>query len=204
MQQMYKVFYNDRAILLAEKAEDIPKNFQEEQVLNKQELFAYLDGYFSIQPAYDVEVVGYHVSAMMDDFTAYFKFIKAAGGLVKNSEDKFLFIKRWGIWDLPKGKVEKNESLEMAAIREVEEETNVDDLMVQKRLEDTFHVYRLKETMCLKQTAWYFMLADGHQTLKPQMNEGITDVVWLDKEESRKALSESYRSLKETMMHHLS
>ncbi|MCB2208492.1 MAG: NUDIX domain-containing protein [Bacteroidetes bacterium] len=199
---MYKVFYNDRAILLAEKAEDIPKNFQKEQVKNKQELFTFLDSYFSIQPAYDVVVVGYHVSAMMDNLTTYFKFIKAAGGLVKNSDDEFLFIKRWGTWDLPKGKVEKNESLEMAAIREVEEETNVGGLMVQKRLEDTFHVYRLEETICLKQTAWYFMVADGHRTPKPQMNEGITDVVWLDKEESRKALSESYRSLKETMMHY--
>jgi 8-oxo-dGTP pyrophosphatase MutT (NUDIX family) len=203
MQQMYKVFYNDTAILLAEKAEDIPKNFQEEQVRNKQELFAYLDGYFSTQLAYDVVVVGYHVSTMMDDFTAYFKFIKAAGGLVKNSDDKFLFIKRWGIWDLPKGKVERNESLERAAIREVEEETNVDGLMVQKQLEDTFHIYSLEETIFLKQTVWYFMEVDGCQTLKPNINEGITDVEWLDKEQSKRALSESYRSLKETIMPYL-
>ena len=81
---------------------------------------------------------------MMDDFTTYFKFIIAAGGLVKKNDEKFLFIKRWGIWDLPKGKVEKNESLEMAAVREVEEETNVGGLFVQKRLEDTFHIYRIR------------------------------------------------------------
>lgn len=200
---MYKVFYNDKAILLAEKAEDIPRNYQEKPVRNQQELFVYLDGYFRI-PASDVAIVGYNVSAMMADFTSYFKLITAAGGLVKSNDDKYLFIKRWGIWDLPKGKVEKNESLERAAIREVEEETNVVGLMVQKRLEDTFHIYRLDETMCLKQTAWFFMLTSGCQKLKPQMNEEITDVAWLDKEKSKRALSESYRSLKETMMHHLS
>jgi 8-oxo-dGTP pyrophosphatase MutT (NUDIX family) len=204
MQQMYKVFYNDRAILLAEKAEDIPRNYQEKPVRNQRELFVYLDGYFRLQPDFDVAIVGYNLSEMMDDFISFFKFITAAGGLVKNSDNKFLFIKRWGIWDLPKGKVEKNESLERAAIREVEEETNVGGLMVQKRLEDTFHIYRLDETMCLKKTAWYFILAKGHQALIPQINEGITDVAWLNREESKRALLESYRSLKETLMHHLS
>lgn len=200
---MYKVFYNDRAILLAEKAKDIPKNFQKKLTQNQQELFEFMDGYVRMQPTYDVAIVGYNLSVMMYDFASYFKFIKAAGGLVRNSDDEFLFIKRWGIWDLPKGKVEKNEPLEMAAIREVEEETNVGGLMVQKRLKDTFHIYLLEETICLKQTAWYFMWAYGHQTPKPQMNEGITDVAWLDKEQSKRALSESYRSLKETIMPYL-
>ncbi|PLX00551.1 MAG: NUDIX hydrolase [Marinilabiliales bacterium] len=203
MQQMYKVFYNDRAILLAEKSENIPEKFRKNQLWNKQELFVFLEKYFRLQSADDIAIVGYDVSKMMADFTTYFKFITAAGGLVKKNDEKFLFIKRWGIWDLPKGKVEKNELLEMAAIREVEEETNVSGLFVQKRLEDTFHIYELEETMCLKQTAWFFMLADGHQILKPQMNEGITNVVWMDREQSKKALSASYRSLKETMMPYL-
>lgn len=201
---MYKVFYNDQAILLAEKEENIPKNYQQRFVRNKQELFAFLDGYFRISLVYDPAVFGYDISAMFSDFASYFKFIIAAGGLVKNNNEKFLFIKRWGIWDLPKGKVEKNESLEMAATREVEEETNVGGLVVHQQLQDTYHIYQLEEVICLKQTAWFFMLTDGHQTPKPQSNEGITDAVWLNREQSKKALSESYRSLKETMMCHLS
>ncbi len=203
---MYKVFYNDRAILLAGNAEDIPRNFQKEQVQNKQELFAFLDGYFSIQPVYDLAIVGYNVSAMMDDFTAYFRFIKAAGGLVKNSDDKFLFIKRWGIWDLPKGKVEKNESLERAAIREVEEETQciLYLLIIQLRCRHVSCLPIYNEgSMFLKQHFMVFYVTDDINSPIPQENEGITDAVWLDREQSKKALSNSYRSLKETIMHHL-
>jgi len=201
---MYKVFYNDRAILLAEKAEDIPINFQEKPARNQRELFAYLDGYFHVQPVYDVVIVGYKISAMMDDFTAYFKFIMAAGGLVKNSDDKFLFIKRWGIWDLPKGKVEKNESFEKAAIREVEEETGIGRLIIQDSLPETYHIYKTRKQLFLKRISWFLMSTDDNSSTIPQVNEGITYVAWLDREQSKKALSESYRSLKETIMRHLS
>ena len=47
----------------------------------------------------------------------------AAGGLVFNAHEELLMIERWDRWDLPKGKVEKGESLPDAAWREVEEET---------------------------------------------------------------------------------
>lgn len=199
---MYKVFYNDRLVLLAEKIENIPDHFQEKQLQSKQELFTFLDDYFRLQPNYDVGVYGYELSSMFNDFKSYFKFVMAAGGLVKN-EDNFLFIKRWGLWDLPKGKVEKKETIERAAVREVEEETNVGELLIHKRIDDTYHIYQSGECWYLKQTAWFFMLARDRHVPRPQVNEGITDVVWLAREQSILALSESYRSLKETLMSYL-
>lgn len=53
------------------------------------------------------------------------KLIKAAGGLVKNGDGDYLFIYRLGKWDLPKGKVEDNEKMREAAVREVEEECGI-------------------------------------------------------------------------------
>ncbi|ULT24020.1 NUDIX domain-containing protein [Sphingobacterium sp. E70] len=53
------------------------------------------------------------------------KIIKAAGGLVKNGDGDYLFIYRLGKWDLPKGKVEDNEKMKEAAVREVEEECGI-------------------------------------------------------------------------------
>ncbi len=60
-----------------------------------------------------------------DEFVSKRKFIHAAGGLVQNSNGDFLFMERNETIDLPKGKLEKGESDEEGALREVEEETGV-------------------------------------------------------------------------------
>ena len=59
---------------------------------------------------------------LLASFSASFKSIHAAGGLVRNIKGQYLFIFRNGKWDLPKGKIEKGEGIKSAAIREVEEE----------------------------------------------------------------------------------
>ena len=51
--------------------------------------------------------------------------IEAAGGLVKNENGDYLFIYRNDKWDLPKGKIEKDEKTKVAAVREVEEECGI-------------------------------------------------------------------------------
>ena len=56
--------------------------------------------------------------------------VQAAGGLVYNNKREILFIYRNSKWDLPKGVLEKGETFEKAAIREVEEETGVKDLEI--------------------------------------------------------------------------
>ena len=53
-----------------------------------------------------------------------FKIIRAAGGLVMK-DDQYLMIHRLGVWDLPKGKLEKEETSKFGALREVEEECGV-------------------------------------------------------------------------------
>ena len=83
-------------------------------------------------------------------FFKIFKIVEAAGGLVKNSNGAYLFIFRNKRWDLPKGKVQKNEIINEAAIREVIEETGVKNLRIKKSLPTTYHVYKANKKFKLK------------------------------------------------------
>ena len=69
-----------------------------------------------------------------------FKIIKAGGGVVKNNNDQILFIYRLKKWDLPKGKLDKGETIRDCAKREVEEETKVKVNLKQKII-STWHTY---------------------------------------------------------------
>lgn len=125
----------------------------------------------------------------------YFHYIEAAGGFIQK-ENKFLFIRRHNKWDLPKGKLEKDETIEHAAIRECEEECGVYGLKIVKRLNSTFHIYRYKKGFALKQSYWFYMITDYAQKLIPQNEEDITEVDWFDKETiENKLLKDSYYTI---------
>lgn len=109
--------------------------------------------------------------------------IKAAGGLVRNSAGDYLFIFRNKKWDLPKGKVEKNEKMKAAALREVEEECGVKIQSNKEKLCKTYHVYELGSKVVLKKTNWYAMTVKGQPKLVPQKEEGITKAGWFGKHE---------------------
>jgi 8-oxo-dGTP pyrophosphatase MutT (NUDIX family) len=113
------------------------------------------------------------------DFSSQFRLIRAAGGLVLNDQDEVLFIYRLEKWDLPKGKVEENEELEWAALREVEEECSIGNLELVRHLITTYHTYALKGEQVLKSTDWYIMKHTGHDIPQPQTIEGITDARWI-------------------------
>ena len=51
---------------------------------------------------------------------------KSAGGVVLRKDDVLLLKRFAGNWVLPKGHIEKDETAEIAALREVREETGVD------------------------------------------------------------------------------
>jgi 8-oxo-dGTP pyrophosphatase MutT (NUDIX family) len=198
MQQMYKVFYNDRVIILCEKSKKTVEIVADKFVSDRGDLFAFLDKLMGDELHEDVVILGYSISEMYNDFISWFTYIEAAGGIAQNPEGKFLFIKRWGIWDLPKGKIEKNESPENAAKREIAEETGVGKLEIRKKLKNTYHIYQLKQQFFLKCTFWYLMYTNDNNLPRPQHKEGIDEVVWMTRKQSKKVLSGSYRSLRET------
>lgn len=124
------------------------------------------------------------------------KLITAAGGLVFNQKKEVLFIHRKGRWDLPKGGVEKNESLEEAAIREVQEETGVKNLKITRFIDTTYHILKRKGKYKLKETYWFEMKTDYTGELVPQKAEGIKKAKWKNFDKTQIAIQNSYENIK--------
>ncbi|MGQ1943730.1 NUDIX hydrolase [Ornithobacterium rhinotracheale] len=114
-------------------------------------------------------------------FKASFENIKAAGGIVQNKKGEILMIYRLNTWDLPKGKIEKDEKKQAAALREVEEECGITDLNITKKLPKTYHMYELKGKPVLKTTYWYEMRYKGDELPTPQTEEDISEAQWCDR-----------------------
>lgn len=121
---------------------------------------------------------------------------KAGGGLVYNTKGEVLFIFRNGKWDLPKGGIEKHEEIEDTAMREVEEETGVSGLKITQKLQKTYHVFKRNGTYRLKITHWFEMKTDYNGILSGQLEEGIEKVAWLNPEQIKEALTNSYENIK--------
>ncbi len=111
-------------------------------------------------------------------FIGKYKLIEAAGGLVHNNDGAILMIQRHGLWDLPKGKYEKGETIAGCAMREVQEECGIVQIEIEQFLSDTYHCYYLNEVLVVKKTYWFTMLSGDTKKLKPQTEEGITKVIW--------------------------
>ena len=118
-------------------------------------------------------------------FKSSFNIIIAAGGLVQKNNSELLMIYKNGIWDLPKGKIDKTESAELASIREVSEETNLSKLRILSDYFSTYHIYGefidATSIMYLKETKWFLMdtTAANPDLITPQISEGITQVKWI-------------------------
>ena len=121
--------------------------------------------------------------------------IPAAGGLVLNAKNDVLFIYRNGVWDLPKGWLDKDETIENAAIREVEEECGIFNLKLIKPLITTYHIY-FHDGIKLKQTYWFLMTSDYQKELIPQTEEGITQVAFKNEEETKEVFKNTYKNIK--------
>ena len=132
-------------------------------------------------------------------FCADYSLIEAAGGLVYNNDCQLLMIFRNNKWDLPKGKLEQNENIKECAIREVQEECGASGLRIINALQDTYHIYEINGIKILKRTYWFSMHTDSKCSLEPQIEEGITEVVWVDKEQIAEKLNNSFRNIKELL-----
>ena len=137
-------------------------------------------------------------------FNKMFTRIDAAGGIVRNRKEEYLFIKRFGIWDLPKGKLYKLESVEDGALREVTEETGLTNLTITKQLPSTYHIYTdRKGREILKETYWFEMMCNEDQLLVPQLEEDITEVKWFTAGELDIPLQNTYASIRQLLESYL-
>ena len=136
-----------------------------------------------------------NVEELKKAFWKKFILIKAAGGLVKNEADELLFIFRRGKWDLPKGKLDDGETLEQCAVREIQEETGLQEVALKKRLVTTWHTYDESGHHILKETAWYLLAASKAQPLTPQTVEQITQIEWGSPDDLQKYVSNTFPAI---------
>ncbi len=129
-----------------------------------------------------------------------FREVNAAGGLVENRRGDYLLIKRDGLWDLPKGHQEAGEDIKVTALREVQEETGVDDLRLGDLICVTDHCYKRNGIWHLKHTWWYRMYYLKPLDLTPQTEEDITKAAWVAKSSLPPFLKNTYPSIKEVFL----
>ncbi|GAB3901090.1 hypothetical protein GCM10028803_25150 [Larkinella knui] len=141
-----------------------------------------------------VTMVAVDKTAVEDKFKSMYKIVKAAGGVVFK-EDKMLLIFRRGKWDLPKGKLDGDESSRVAALREVEEETGV-VAALENRICTTWHTYTINGSRILKKTKWYHMNCIDDVRMKPQTDEDIERLEWMDQKQTALALTNSFSSIR--------
>ena len=190
---MYKVFVNDIPIILSSRKEIGAKykTFPLKTVRLKKIIRKLNKGKLEYVHLYHAKE-----SEILDLLFDRIKVVTAAGGMVVNPEKEILFIHRNGRWDLPKGKTEKGESIKDSAIREVEEETGVQNLEITRFITKTYHIFRRKRKFRLKETYWYEMSTDYSGPLKPEKSEGIKKAKWKNFKKSQKALKKSYANIK--------
>lgn len=178
---MYKVFFNDRTVFFGD---DFSRAFKRNKGLfykfnNFQELYDLIELFSSLRQIRNLYIFHTDMLLLIEEFKACFTIVEAAGGLVFNEQGEFLVIRRRERWDLPKGKLDKGETFEQAALREVEEETGLRGLVPVTPLISTYHVYPLGEERMLKKTRWFEMKYSGSSVPVLQESEEITDYRWV-------------------------
>ena len=198
MVQKYRIYINEKVILLASSASKRFKHYEriDPEGFDLKTIFVGLlnskSSYFFIKCN--------EPKIYLKKITQSLPLIKAAGGLVKNEDKAYLFIFRNGKWDIPKGKVEKQEKVKQAAVREVEEECGIKVSSLEDRICKTYHAYQYKGEVVLKKTYWFNMNCKGQDKLVPQTVEGITDARWIKKEDISLITGNTFLSIMDVLI----
>ncbi|RPH85271.1 MAG: NUDIX domain-containing protein, partial [Chroococcales cyanobacterium metabat2.561] len=144
MMQMYKVFTNNKTIIISDL---IPKEYLSSDLIHVIEgldlnALHDLDNLTALSDYETILILAPDPDALKRRLFEKYYPIKAAGGLVINKKADLLVIFRRGVWDLPKGKTDLGESGSEAALREVEEETSIQAAITSETPVITTHIYK--------------------------------------------------------------
>ena len=191
---MYRLFCNNRKLTANNFCENL-LSLDNKGVKNCDDLVAKIRHWLDDATAEDLDLGDVDGENLASAIKNIFRQAPAAGGVVI-IDNKFVAIERNGIPDLPKGHIEKGESPEVAALREVEEETGITDLEIIQELPATWHCYLLNDQWTIKKTSWYLMKTASGMKNIPQTEEGITKVYLVDKEGVDEFEKNTFDSLK--------
>ncbi|MEL7120715.1 MAG: NUDIX hydrolase [Bacteroidota bacterium] len=202
---MYKIYINETPLFIIHETEinnwpkTTPTNLLARYPGKPKFLLNYIDMLEKSRRYEQVALYYEDIEQLWADFQTQFKLIEAAGGVVKNEKEEILFIFRRDNWDLPKGKIDPGETPEIAAVREVMEETGIDNIELGELVTITYHTYKLKSKQrILKRTYWYDMKAPG-QELTPQTEEDIEQASWMTLDAFNREPRVVYKSIIEVL-----
>ena len=191
---MYKVFVNQKEIILTSTA---PKGKGVKVLPLKSTPFKNIIRIIRTTHVKRLYLMHDNPKKLLSGFKKKLPVTIAAGGVVQHEEGKLLFIYRKKRWDLPKGRVDKGETLEGAAKREVKEETGVKKIKVGKPAGVTYHVFKRNNRYQLKETHWFFMKTSYEGVLTPEIKEDITKATWKNKSKTAKAIKNTYPNIED-------
>lgn len=197
---MYKIYINETPLLFLETKEDALSPFKNGNYLvmkatgKQKQLFQVID---SLEKAGRFEAVVIHhenPESIFELFKGLYKILEASGGIIENDNNELLFIYRRGFWDLPKGKIDKGETPEQAAVREVAEETGLENVSLGAFIGFTWHTYKTPKNRILKKTWWYKMKTKETKLIL-QAEEDIQDANWALLDDFLKSKPKVYNSI---------
>ena len=198
---MYTIFHENKALIFP-KIEGITLDFdatlRESDRYDAELLCNFLPEWLDDHDAGDTFIHEVGENAVAAALNETFHMAPAAGGVVVK-DGQFVSIVRKGIPDLPKGHIEKGETPEVAALREVEEETGIGKLHIINELTSTWHCYLEHDEWTLKRTYWYLMESEETIQPKPQTEEGITEIKLIGNEGIEDFLKNTFRSISEIL-----
>ena len=172
---MYKVFIENKPVIFSIKEDNIARVAITTD--SPEEIIKFIVNIRDVKFP-EIRIACSNPQLMWQSVFKDYKKIKAAGGVVLK-DDSLLLIHRLGCWDLPKGKVEKGEKNESAALREVEEECGIHGHNIVAFVGETYHTYQMNGKNYLKSTDWFLMRYEGEETLTAQKEEHISEVKWV-------------------------
>lgn len=117
-----QIYFNNKFIELSSNDIQNSQNqaIKKSYLLNNNKLnFNKIIDEFLFDPSNDsIQIVSSDLNTLLELFKSKFYYIEAAGGFIEK-DNEFLFIHRQGIWDLPKGKLEKGETIKTLLLESV-------------------------------------------------------------------------------------
>lgn len=196
---MHKIYFEKRCIVICPPSDQAlsDPNSIEFHSTGKVDLHTLVQIFEASRELSRIYIPAEDTDGTYSSLCSEFKEVNAAGGLVRNRRGDFLLIRRGGLWDLPKGHQEKGEDIGVTALREVSEETGVEDLELRDLICITDHCYLRNGVWHLKHTWWYDMLYTDPVDLTPQREEDISKAAWVAKSSLPPFLTNTYPSIQE-------
>jgi len=183
---MYTIYINEVPLIICTKAVEDQLDYEADLFTvhsynrGRKGLFNYIDAFEKSSDRVGVILTVENPDRTFQQFCSIYRVIEAAGGLVFNKEKELLAIFRRGNWDLPKGKIENGETIEEAAVREVQEETGIHNIKLKKKLGVTYHTYSTKKYKRVLKVSHWFKMTTKDIEVTPQTEEDIEKVEWVD------------------------